>query len=65
MLRSPSDKMVRPGGKAHVLKKRHHVGNRVFYKGDVVSVGKYPELDRQIETEQTEKRKVRGIRHSK
>ena len=48
MERSPSDKMVRPTGKYHVLKRAMCIGNHVFEKGDVVRVGKYPELDAKL-----------------
>ena len=47
--RSPQDKMITPGRvKNHVLKKRYHIGDMVLYKGDVVPVGRYPELDAQL-----------------
>ncbi len=50
--KSPQDKMIIPGRlKNHILKKRYHIGNMVLYKGDVVPVGRYPELDAQITAE--------------
>lgn len=40
------------------LKRRHHVGSRVFYEGDVADLEKWPELALQIEEDRLLKTKL-------